>query len=33
MLDSFYVQNWSIWLDLTIILRTFGAVLLRRGAV
>jgi Undecaprenyl-phosphate galactose phosphotransferase WbaP len=33
MLDSFYVQNWSIWLDLTIILRTFGAVLLRKGAV
>jgi Undecaprenyl-phosphate galactose phosphotransferase WbaP len=33
MLDSFYVENWSIWLDLTIILRTFGAVLLRKGAV
>ncbi len=33
MLDSFYVQNWSIWLDLSIILRTFGAVLLRKGAV
>jgi Undecaprenyl-phosphate galactose phosphotransferase WbaP len=33
MLDSFYVQNWSIWLDLAIIIRTFGAVLLRKGAV
>jgi Undecaprenyl-phosphate galactose phosphotransferase WbaP len=33
MLDSFYVQNWSIWLDLCILLRTFGAVLSRKGAV
>ena len=33
MLDSFYVQNWSIWLDLSIILRTFGTVLSRKGAV
>ncbi len=32
MLDSFYVQNWSIWLDLCILLRTFGAVLSRKGA-
>ncbi len=33
MLDSFYVKNWTIWLDLAIILRTIGAVLLRKGAV
>jgi Undecaprenyl-phosphate galactose phosphotransferase WbaP len=33
MLDSFYVQNWSIWLDLCILVRTFGAVLSRKGAV
>jgi Undecaprenyl-phosphate galactose phosphotransferase WbaP len=33
MLDSFYVQNWSIWLDLCILLRTFGAVVSRRGAL
>ena len=33
MLDSFYVQNWSIWLDLAILIRTIGAVLLRKGAV
>ena len=33
MLDSFYVNNWTIWLDLAIMLRTIGAVLLRKGAV
>ena len=33
MLDTFYVQNWSIWLDLAILIRTIGAVLLRKGAV
>jgi Undecaprenyl-phosphate galactose phosphotransferase WbaP len=33
MLDSFYVTHRSIWLDLAIILRTVGVVLLRRGAV
>lgn len=33
MLDAFYVSNWSIWLDIAILFRTFGAVLLRRGAV
>jgi Undecaprenyl-phosphate galactose phosphotransferase WbaP len=33
MLDTFYVQNWSIWLDLSIMIRTIGAVLLRKGAV
>ena len=33
MLDSFYVKNWTIWLDLAIMLRTIGAVLLRKGAV
>jgi len=31
-LDLYYIQNWSIWLDLRILLRTFGAVLLRKGA-
>jgi Undecaprenyl-phosphate galactose phosphotransferase WbaP len=31
--DSFYVQNWSIWLDLWIILRTFKVVLTGSGAV
>lgn len=31
-LDSYYVRNWSIWLDLVILLRTFLAVLIGRGA-
>lgn len=31
-LDEFYVRNWSFLLDITIILRTFGAVLKGRGA-
>lgn len=32
-LDIYYVQNWSIWLDLTILLRTFIALIRQRGAV
>jgi lipopolysaccharide/colanic/teichoic acid biosynthesis glycosyltransferase len=31
-LDRFYVENWSLGLDLYILLRTVGAVLARRGA-
>jgi Undecaprenyl-phosphate galactose phosphotransferase WbaP len=31
-LDRFYVQNCSVWLDLCILFRTFGVVLLRKGA-
>ena len=31
-LDIYYIQNWSLRLDLTILFRTFGAVLLRKGA-
>jgi putative colanic acid biosynthesis UDP-glucose lipid carrier transferase len=30
--DLDYVQNWSIWLDLRILLRTVGVVLSRRNA-
>jgi Undecaprenyl-phosphate galactose phosphotransferase WbaP len=30
--DEYYVTNWSIWLDLYIISRTFKTVLLREGA-
>lgn len=30
--DEYYVTNWSIWLDLYIIGRTFKTVLLREGA-
>jgi Undecaprenyl-phosphate galactose phosphotransferase WbaP len=30
--DEFYVRNWSPWLDLDILLRTFKVVILREGA-
>ena len=32
ILDSFYARNWSVWLDLTILFRTFSVVLFGRGA-
>jgi undecaprenyl-phosphate galactose phosphotransferase len=32
-LDAYYVQNWTFWLDITILLRTVSAVLRRCGAV
>jgi Undecaprenyl-phosphate galactose phosphotransferase WbaP len=31
-LDTYYVQNWSVWLDLIVLARTMASVLLRRGA-
>ncbi|MDR0957499.1 MAG: sugar transferase [Candidatus Nomurabacteria bacterium] len=31
-LDVYYVQNWSFWLDLSILFRTFWQVLTGRGA-
>ncbi len=31
-LDFYYLENWSIWLDLSILLRTPAAILSRRGA-
>ena len=31
-LDFYYVETWSIWLDLTILARTIPVVLSRRGA-
>jgi len=30
--DTYYIQSWSIWLDLWIIFKTFGAVIHGRGA-
>ena len=31
-LDFYYLENWSIWLDISILLKTIPAVLARRGA-
>ncbi len=30
--DAYYVRNWSVWLDIVIIVRTFRAVVSGRGA-
>ena len=31
-MDMYYIRNWSIWLDLYIILKTFGVVFGGKGA-
>lgn len=31
-LDLYYVQNWSLWMDLTILIKTFRVVFQRNGA-
>ena len=31
-LDSWYVRNWSVWLDIMLLWRTFDVVLRRKGA-
>ncbi|MRR14385.1 undecaprenyl-phosphate galactose phosphotransferase WbaP, partial [archaeon] len=32
LLDEYYAKNWSLWLDIEILLRTIGAVLRKSGA-
>ncbi|MGB9879923.1 MAG: sugar transferase [Anaerolineae bacterium] len=32
LLDIYYVENWSLWLDLKIALRTIPAIILGTGA-
>jgi lipopolysaccharide/colanic/teichoic acid biosynthesis glycosyltransferase len=32
VLDSYYIQNWSIWLDIWIIIQTVWVVLAGKGA-
>jgi lipopolysaccharide/colanic/teichoic acid biosynthesis glycosyltransferase len=31
-MDLRYIDNWSLWLDFNILLRTIPAVLFRKGA-
>ena len=31
-LDFYYLENWSLWLDVTILIKTIPAVVARRGA-
>ncbi len=31
-LDTWYVRNWSMWLDITLLLRTIAVVVTRKGA-
>jgi lipopolysaccharide/colanic/teichoic acid biosynthesis glycosyltransferase len=31
-LDFYYIENWSIWLDISILIKTPNAILSRRGA-
>jgi lipopolysaccharide/colanic/teichoic acid biosynthesis glycosyltransferase len=32
MLDLYYIENWSPWLDIWILLKTIPALLTARGA-
>ena len=32
LLDSWYVRNWSIWIDLVMLFKTIAVVLFRKGA-
>jgi lipopolysaccharide/colanic/teichoic acid biosynthesis glycosyltransferase len=31
-LDFYYLENWSLWMDVTVLLKTIPAVLRARGA-
>ena len=31
-MDAYYVRDWSVWLDLVLLARTLGCLLLRRDA-
>jgi lipopolysaccharide/colanic/teichoic acid biosynthesis glycosyltransferase len=31
-LDFYYLENWSLWLDITILVKTLPAVVVQRGA-
>ncbi|MEG0409159.1 MAG: sugar transferase, partial [Bacilli bacterium] len=31
-LDDYYTKNWTIWLDLTIVIKTIKSVFVKEGA-
>lgn len=31
-METWYIRNWSLWLDISLLIRTFGVVLGRKGA-
>ena len=31
-LDEYYVRNWSLWMDVVVLVKTIGALLRREGA-
>ena len=31
-LDTYYIQNWSVWLDIWILIKTVGVVIKGKGA-
>jgi len=31
-LDTYYIQNWSVWLDIWLIIKTVWVVFKRKGA-
>ena len=31
-LDTWYVRNWSVWIDVVLLFKTFAVVLMRKGA-
>ena len=32
LLDSWYVRNWSVWIDIVMLFKTFAVVAMRKGA-
>ncbi|MBN2298547.1 MAG: undecaprenyl-phosphate galactose phosphotransferase WbaP [Deltaproteobacteria bacterium] len=32
LLDEYYAKNWSLWLDIEVVMRTFGAIVKKEGA-
>ena len=33
VMDNWYIRNWSVWMDMVLLFKTFGAVFFSKGAV